>query len=206
MAGSKKSAKMANLKMTGSMKVTKHDLEEQVELVINKVEEDHNIRTYTDLAQFGITIGEETFDAIMEALPEYSILHLAVTSEYNTSIYPLEYGTLIIEDIYDTGATFRFYSKDENGLIRIWKGLYVENTWSGWKEVYNEDTIPTIELITKDDIDEICGGVTEGGLKSSDVDELMSLLTTGVSEDELSGDEVDELMDRLNYGVLKETL
>ena len=135
--------------MDSSTKITKIDLADELEMVIVDVEEHHNIRTYTSLIQLGINIGEESFDTIMEALPEYSILHLAVTSDYNSDIYPNPEGTLIIEDIYSTGATFRFYTKDESDIIRIWKGLYVNNTWSGWSEVFTEETLTAEKLKEK---------------------------------------------------------
>lgn len=41
---------------------------------------------------------------------------------------------------------------------------------------YTQTQINEMEFITTDDIDEICGGVTEGSLLENDVDELMSQL------------------------------
>lgn len=43
-------------------------------------------------------------------------------------------------------------------------------------DFYNKNEIDNYELITLSDIDEICGGVTEGGLMQNDVDELMAQL------------------------------
>ena len=41
---------------------------------------------------------------------------------------------------------------------------------------YTDDAIENLELITTDDIDAICNGVTEGALTQTDVDELMAEL------------------------------
>ena len=73
----------------------------------------------------------------MSALPEFSILHLAITEANNAEIYPNPTGTLIIENIYTSGATFRFYAKVED-VPRIWEGLFTDNTFSGWSKLYSE--------------------------------------------------------------------
>lgn len=126
-----------------------------------------NIKTFTSLEQIGLSAGKETFASIMEALPENSILQLAVTSNNNTEIYPNSVGNLIIEDIYSTGATFRFYSKVGN-IVRIWKGLYDGNEFSGWARVYSELDPPKASDI-------------EGAVTADYVDQQIALVTgTGI--------------------------
>lgn len=133
-------------------KVSIKDLELPVVEVLEVVEEvaaTHNIKSYNSLAQIGVKPGTETIEDIMGKLPAYSIMQLAITSANNTEIYPMEVGTLIIEDAYNTGATFRFYSKDDNNIVRIWKGFYANGTWTGWKEVFTEETLTVEKLKEK---------------------------------------------------------
>lgn len=126
-----------------------------------------NISTFNDLSQIGLEVGSETIDGIMQALPEYSILQLAITSENNSSIYPNSTGTLIIEDIYSTGATFRFYAKIGEA-VKVWKGLYVGNSFSGWNRVYSEQDPPKASDIsgvaTTDYVDTQITKITETGI------------------------------------------
>lgn len=96
-----------------------------------------NIKTFSSLEQIGLETGSETIETIISAMPDYSILHLAITDANNTEIYPNPTGTLIIEDIIETGATFRFYAKVDE-TPKFWKGLYVDGSFSGWGREFNE--------------------------------------------------------------------
>lgn len=49
---------------------------------------DHQLKTYTDLSQIGLTVGSETIESICEALPDASMLVYAVGSTNNVDIYP----------------------------------------------------------------------------------------------------------------------
>lgn len=50
----------------------------------------HPIKTYTNLSQLGLTIGQETIESISAAMPNGSILTFAVGNSANTEIYPYE--------------------------------------------------------------------------------------------------------------------
>ena len=49
---------------------------------------DHQLKTYTDLSQIGLTVGSETIESICEALPDASMLIYSVGSTNNVDIYP----------------------------------------------------------------------------------------------------------------------
>lgn len=49
---------------------------------------DHQLKTYTDLSQIGLTAGSETIESICEALPDASMLIYPVGSTNNVDIYP----------------------------------------------------------------------------------------------------------------------
>lgn len=49
---------------------------------------DHQLKTYTDLSQIGLTVGSETIESICEALPDTSMLIYSVGSTNNVDIYP----------------------------------------------------------------------------------------------------------------------
>ena len=49
---------------------------------------DHQLKTYTDLSQIGLTAGSETIESICEALPDASMLIYSVGSTNNVDIYP----------------------------------------------------------------------------------------------------------------------
>ena len=146
--------------------------------------ESMNIKTFTELSQIGLEPGIETIDGIMLALPEASVLHLAVTEANNTEIYPNPTGTLIIEDIYSTGATFRFYAKVD-GIPRIWKGLYLDNEFSGWAKVYSELDPPLLEGETIDGSMITPGTLSVDALSKETVDTIKSIGTLSQEMEEV---------------------
>ena len=123
-----------------SYKISDRDLKGSIVEKLQAV----NIKTFTDLTQIGLTAGTETIDDIMEALPENSILQLGITDKHNTAIYPYATGNLIIEDIYNTSATLRFYARISSKVVRVWKGVYTNDEFSGWTRVFSETDPPTV--------------------------------------------------------------
>ena len=93
----------------------------------------HNIKTYTDLSQLGITVGSETIANIVAAMPNGSQLLLAVTTNHNAETYPSQYGTLLA--VRATNVRTMFYFLANNGFF--YTGAYqISSTgtesWTGW--------------------------------------------------------------------------
>lgn len=100
---------------------------------------DHLVKTYTSLAQVGLSVGSETIESIAAALPTWGELRLTVGSAYNTSIYPVSYGSLKIAKYGSDSSRviFEFVQKSTN---RAWFGVYDSTAvtpWSGWVETAN---------------------------------------------------------------------
>ena len=100
---------------------------------------DHLVKTYTSLAQVGLSVGSETIESMAAALPAWSELRLTIGSSYNTVIYPVSYGSLIVAK-YGSDASrviFEFTSKTSN---QRWLGVYDSTTTTplfGWVETAN---------------------------------------------------------------------
>lgn len=94
----------------------------------------HNIKTYTDLSQIGLTIGSETIEGIVTAMPTNSKLQIQVTSANNASIYPHGFGMLIVEKAGNYRIKFEFYYSDQ---AIGWFGIYDigGSVWSGWSKI-----------------------------------------------------------------------
>lgn len=95
-------------------------------------ENEHKLKTYTDLTQIGITVGEETFDGIAGAMLDGSKLTFSVNTAQNADIYPYPYG--VCEVIRVSAARILFEFADNNGS-RHWNGAYyytASPTFAGW--------------------------------------------------------------------------
>ena len=91
-------------------------------------------RVYTSLDGIGLTIGSETIESIMAALPDYSDLRLHLTSKYNATEYPATNGTLIVQKYGSNRAVFQLTRPGQS-----WFGLHLNGTWGGWKQVATTD-------------------------------------------------------------------
>lgn len=99
----------------------------------------HNLKTYTALEQLNITPGSETIESIVSAMPNHSLLHCAVSSSNNMSIYPSEYGgTLIVEKSFGNRAKFTYFAQTHE-----WIGHYFNSVWNGWQLSFDELNPPT---------------------------------------------------------------
>lgn len=93
-----------------------------------------------------------------------------------TNFVPLA-GELIIYDVDANNSSPRF--KVGDGATKVANLPFSDaNLYDHTHDdrYYTIEQIDGFEFISIADIDEICGGVTEGGLHSSDIDELMAQL------------------------------
>lgn len=100
---------------------------------------DHLVKTYTYLAQVGLSVGSETIESIAAALPTFGELRLTVGSQYNTSIYPVSYGSLKIAK-YGSDSSLVIFEFVQKSTNRAWLGVYDSTAvtpWYGWVETAN---------------------------------------------------------------------
>lgn len=100
-------------------------------------EKEHNIKTYTDLSQIGITKGSETINAIATKMSSNSILMINVGSGH-ANIYPVQKGILTIEKVDDTRVSVKFQAFNK---ADTWLGHWATGTWSGWTKVATDNGI-----------------------------------------------------------------
>lgn len=91
-------------------------------------------RVYTSLDSIGLSIGSETIESIMAALPAYSDLRLQMTSGYKSTEYPATNGTLIVQKYGSNRAVFSLTKPGQS-----WLGLHLNGVWGGWKQVSTTD-------------------------------------------------------------------
>ena len=97
------------------------------------------MRVYTDLSQIGLTVGSETIDSIMNALPAYCALNITITSAHNTSIYPMTAGSLFVRKTWSGRAIFEFYSPDNTRSDLLYFALHNNISFTGWIECGNKN-------------------------------------------------------------------
>ena len=123
---------------------------------------DHNIYTYSNLNQLGLTVGSETIDDIVAKLPNSSELLITVGTANNVSIYPNSYGSLHVIKTSDSRTRFNFYSK---GDLKWYCGYYDASIssapWSGWDLQFSKDKPPTASDVGALPL---TGGTLSGGL------------------------------------------
>lgn len=104
---------------------------------------DHQLRTYIDLDQIGLTAGSETIESICEALPDRSMLTYAVGIPNNASIYPkfnpdeTQYGLMEVIRQELTRVVMRYVPKNqgEKSVVEYIGHAYNDESvwhWSGW--------------------------------------------------------------------------
>lgn len=106
---------------------------------------DHQLKTYTDLSQIGLTAGSETIESICEALPNASMLICAVGSTNNGSIYPkylpnqeTQYGLMEVIRREIARVVMRYVPKveTETQMPVEYIGMAYQDMsvwhWSGW--------------------------------------------------------------------------
>lgn len=98
----------------------------------------HNLVSYTDLSQLGLTKGSETLIQIITAMTDGSYLQLSIDSSYNSSQYPNLQGTLIINKANINRISIKYMFA--TGVIAT--NTYHDGSgFSGWNKLANENTI-----------------------------------------------------------------
>lgn len=107
---------------------------------------DHQLKTYTDLSQIGLTVGSETIESICEALPDASMLVYTVDFQSNAPIYPrysgpntTVYGLMQVTRRKNTRIDWYYSVKvdaDTQAATSYTGFSYYDTTWkwSGWSE------------------------------------------------------------------------
>ena len=106
---------------------------------------DCQYKFYDNLADIGITAGNETVLDIFNAMPIFSVLRYVGTSAHNPEIYPNKnaYGQIEFVKLNDTYCHATFFA-DTNNTYRGTYELYVNRTnVYGWFKIYTEENKPT---------------------------------------------------------------
>lgn len=110
----------------------------------NSISSEHKIKTYSSLAQIGITAGDttsETIPNIMAALPDASVLMYDVLSGNNIEApYPAQYGTMRIYKVSSIRNVLEFSSHSSNTR---WYGVF-NSSFKGWNKIYDSGNLPTL--------------------------------------------------------------
>lgn len=110
---------------------------------LHNISSTRNLKTYTTLEQLGLTNGSETIESMINAMPNFSVLQCATSSQNNMSIYPSEFGgTLIIEKSFGNRAKLTYFAQTKE-----WVGHYFNNTWYGWNLSFDEINPPTANQV-----------------------------------------------------------
>lgn len=115
----------------------------------------HQLKTYTDLSQIGLTLGSETIENIVDALPENSMLFISVGAASNKNIYPAyttgaRYGVLRVTKRGTDRILFEFFHLPDASTqyTRYWRGLY-SVSWYGWVEdIASSMNVAKIEMVS----------------------------------------------------------
>lgn len=95
----------------------------------------HNFKTYSALAQIGLTDGEETISEIFDAMSNNSMLSYVVSGSQNQNgVYPSYSGTVVFHKVNHTRSFAIFV---HNTSVSFFVGSYQHPTgsdfqWSGW--------------------------------------------------------------------------
>lgn len=90
-------------------------------------------KVYASLEEIGLTTGSETIANIATNLPNQSQLIFGVTASHAT-IYPSNYGTLIVTRSSATRIKFEFVTTGGKLFTAFYSISSNGNTWSDWKE------------------------------------------------------------------------
>ena len=101
-----------------------------------------NIKSYNNLAQLGLTPSSATIVDIVSAMPNGSYLQLGIDSSFNTSQYPKNQGTLIIERANVNRIALRFRLNNGAEYVANYHSI---NGLTPWKKIINEDNVPQVQ-------------------------------------------------------------
>ena len=92
------------------------------------------LKTYTSLAELGLTIGSETIEDIVNSMEDKTrLITLIFESDNNTSIYPYRNGTLIVEKINIYRVNLKFCNDISSDVyVSTYHG---EKGFTGWKRL-----------------------------------------------------------------------
>ena len=100
--------------------------------IIDEALGSHGLSTYTDITQLGLTVGSETVESIVEALPNNSSL-VCATGSSNADIYPDgKLGILTIVKVASSRVECKWVQRSTGAT---YFGNVVDGTWYGWKRV-----------------------------------------------------------------------
>lgn len=142
----------------------------------------HNIKTYTALSQIGLTMGNETIDSIVAALPNNSKLQLLIGVSNNADIYPSGYGTLFVYKAGSNRISFEFYHSTD---LKRWFGVHDGTKWSGWNG--STDYVPVRDCQLK-----FYNGLTDFGLQN---DATLAHVWAGLPNGAILFTDVDSITD-----------
>ena len=150
---------------------------------------DKNLKTYTSIAQLGLTEGSETLSDIATNMSNNSVAILNVQSSCNVSEYPVGYGVLTVNKLNISRVSFIFTETGGASTLRQWFASYNGGKLNGWKRVcttsvtdvakttitpVNSAITGTIEYVVKNGI---CY-VSLFNVKTTTNDEGLSISTT----------------------------
>lgn len=131
-------------------------------------EEIDAMRFYYSPTELGLTIGSETIETILTAMPLNSVLRYTVTSSHNASIYPYGYGIVeFIRPNTSSYAEMTFTATTNNTFFNHqWHGSanYANSKWtfSGWSKVYDTKNKPNaadVEAVALDGTSTMTGNL-----------------------------------------------
>ena len=97
---------------------------------------EHYVKSYTSLERLGITVGEETIEGIVSALPNNAMLQYEVSPENNLAILPStaeQYGMMYVNRIDSARVLFAYVHK--KAPFEEYTGIYgTDQGWSGWRQ------------------------------------------------------------------------
>lgn len=114
----------------------------------------HKARTYTDLSQIGITMGQETIENVSMALPNGSILIYSAGDSANTSIYPYRFCSVIVYKMDPSRVVWFGIDKTSGNMqCAAWSS---DLGFKGWNSYVTQAIPQEFDL-------PLASGVTSGG-------------------------------------------
>nr|WP_295947944.1 hypothetical protein [uncultured Agathobaculum sp.] len=92
--------------------------------------QENDLKTFTSLAQIGITAGQETIESVSQALPDNSMITYGVGASNNQVVYAFAYGVVTVQR---TDSSRVVWTMIENSTARSATGIWNSATgFSGW--------------------------------------------------------------------------
>lgn len=92
--------------------------------------QENDLKTFTSLAQIGITAGQETIESVSQALPDNSMITCGVGASNNQVVYAFAYGVVTVQR---TDGSRVVWTMIENSTARSATGIWNSATgFSGW--------------------------------------------------------------------------